>query len=175
MNNEDFTKSMNSKIEVVYLDMDGVLSDFMSRYREVNGEWKRDREGMQSDGWSRFCKDGHFATLDTWPGWSVLTTYIDALSSIRNFRVEILTSTGGPEFHELVTADKTAWCQKHGLPYKVNTVPGRWHKKDFANETSVLIDDTPDVIDQWKANGGIGILHTDANQTITQLCSFLDI
>jgi hypothetical protein len=33
----------------------------------------------------------------------------------------------------------------------------------------VLIDDYPQNIQQWKAEGGIGILHVSASQTIAQL------
>ena len=42
-------------------------------------------------------------------------------------------------------------------------------KKDYANENSILIDDRSKNIDQWRAAGGIGILHTDAASTIEKL------
>lgn len=175
MNNPSCTKNMKPKIDILYLDMDGVLSDFMSRFKQLEGDWKRTPEGMQSSGWARFCEGGNFATLDTWPGWYALTSYVELLSAHQGFDIEILTSTGGAEFHEQVQADKTTWCRKHGLAYKVNAVPGRWNKHKFATPCSVLIDDTADVIEQWRAAGGFGILHTDLDQTILELNVLLDI
>lgn len=149
-------------IDTIYLDMDGVLSDFMARFREVNGDWKRDGEGKHSEGWRRFCQERHFANLDTWPGAAELLEFVAGL----DVNVEILTSTGGAEFHDIVTADKQQWCEEHGIFYAVNTVPGRWHKRTFARPTAILVDDTEDVIEDWMRSGGIGILHTDVYKTI---------
>jgi hypothetical protein len=164
------------KIDTIYLDMDGVLSDFMSKYRELNGDWKRDGEGKKSDGWSKFCEGGHFASLDPWPDGDILMAYVDALAiSIPELRIEILTSTGGADYHEQVKADKIAWCCAQGIPYTVNAVPGRWTKKDWARPTAILIDDTQDVIDDWTAAGGIGILHVDVTETAKALAKALDI
>lgn len=158
-------------IDTIYLDMDGVLCDFMTRFKELNGDWKRDHEGKKSDGWKNFCEGRHFATLETWPGAPELLQFVGELG----INVEILTSTGGPDYHDIVTEDKTTWCEDHGIFYKVNTVPGRWHKKNLARPTAVLIDDTEDVIKEWTEAGGIGILHTDVDKTINQLKRVLDI
>lgn len=159
------------KIDTIYLDMDGVLSDFMARFKEVNGNWKRDGEGKKSEGWKNFCEGRHFATLDTWPGAAELLEFV----ANTGVNVEILTSTGGPDYHDIVTEDKMSWCEDHGIFYKVNTVPGRWNKKNYARDTAILIDDTEDVIQEWTQNGGIGILHTDVNKTIDELKNLLDI
>ena len=43
------------------------------------------------------------------------------------------------------------------------------NKKDFAAPNNILIDDKPSTIDSWNAAGGIGILHTSAANTISQL------
>ncbi len=42
-------------------------------------------------------------------------------------------------------------------------------KQEFANPNAILIDDRPSNIEQWRAKGGIGILHTSADETIEQL------
>jgi hypothetical protein len=39
----------------------------------------------------------------------------------------------------------------------------------FANEDKILIDDMEQTIKEWKNAGGIGILHTSAADTISQL------
>jgi len=46
----------------------------------------------------------------------------------------------------------------------------REQKKDFcASEGSILIDDLQSNIDAWEAYGGTGILHKDAEETMTIL------
>jgi hypothetical protein len=42
-------------------------------------------------------------------------------------------------------------------------------KAEYAKSTTILVDDTPDVIDSFGAAGGIAILHKDVNDTIRQL------
>jgi hypothetical protein len=54
-------------------------------------------------------------------------------------------------------------------------VPGKSLKQQYANPNSILIDDTPIVIEQWNAAGGIGILHTDAISTIKELKKYIDL
>jgi hypothetical protein len=164
---------MMTTIDVIYLDMDGVLSDFMSKYRELNGDWKRDHEGKRSTAWNDFCEGGYFAQLDAWPG---CTELIELVEGIRGeVRVEILTSTGGSYHHDRVEADKKRWCEERGIFYKVNAVPGRWTKKDWATPRSILIDDTEDVIRDWTLAGGKGILHRDNDTTIKTLKKYLTL
>jgi len=40
---------------------------------------------------------------------------------------------------------------------------------DDKRQPAILIDDYPKNVDQFKAAGGIGILHTSASNTISQL------
>ena len=42
-------------------------------------------------------------------------------------------------------------------------------KQNYAQKDRILIDDRPSNIDQWRASGGIGILHISASDTIRQL------
>jgi hypothetical protein len=42
-------------------------------------------------------------------------------------------------------------------------------KHEFSGKNRILIDDRADTIENWNAKGGIGILHTSANNTIKQL------
>jgi DNA-binding ferritin-like protein len=47
--------------------------------------------------------------------------------------------------------------------------PVHAYTEGLYNEMSVLFDDMQKNIDQWKAHGGIGILHTNAKDTIKKL------
>lgn len=47
-------------------------------------------------------------------------------------------------------------------------------KKDYANKNSIFIDDMEKNISQWREEGGIGILHKNALDTIQQLKDYLE-
>jgi hypothetical protein len=83
-----------------------------------------------------------------------------------NIPTEILSSTSSEKRDADIRAQKLMWLQTHNIGFKVNLVPGKRLKKDFSNANSILIDDTPVNIDQWRREGGIGILHTDTISTL---------
>jgi hypothetical protein len=49
------------------------------------------------------------------------------------------------------------------------TLAQSFNKKNYAEPNHILIDDRLSNIEQWRAAGGIGILHTSSDETITQL------
>ena len=79
-------------------------------------------------------------------------------------------TAAGEVNRELVVFDKNEWIKRHVDP----TVPVTCtftgtQKAAYAYEGSVLIDDRQKNIDHWVENGGIGILHTSAENTIKEL------
>jgi hypothetical protein len=155
-------------IETIYLDMDGVLCSFEKRYIELFGETpgtSRDRKEFSSN-WTQFIEGKNFASLDWQEGAHKLLQFVE---TIPNVNIEILSSSGGQKYHTEVTIQKTQWLCERGIEFKINTVPGRKLKAEYAKSTSILVDDTPDVIDSFEAAGGIAILHKDVNETISKL------
>ena len=155
-------------VNKLYLDMDGVLCNFEKRYIELFGESprsSRDRKNFSSN-WTKFIEGENFATLDWNTGGQELLAYV---RTIPNVEIEMLTSSGGLKYHTEVTIQKTQWLCERGIDYKINTVPGRKLKAAYAKSTTILVDDTPDVIDSFGAAGGITILHKDVNETIAKL------
>lgn len=159
----------------IYLDMDGVICDFNKEYKKTFGispsEADRNKKEF-SKNWTIFCEGRHFEKLDYWPGANQLLGVVSAISTDPDVTVEMLTSTGGLKYHDLVAEQKEKWLSDHYIHYKANCVSGRVNKKKFAGKWKILIDDTEDCIDGFNENGGIGILHKDVNETVTKLQNY---
>jgi hypothetical protein len=115
--------------------------------------------------------NGNFESLEWFPGGKEL---LDFIQNETDWEVEILSSSGGEKFHSEVAAQKVVWLCNNGIPYKANIVPGRKHKTAYATPETILIDDTEDIIVNFNAAGGLGILHKDANETLAKLRTLLD-
>jgi hypothetical protein len=63
---------------------------------------------------------------------------------------------------------KRLWV-KNNLPGTKLILARAKDKQNYACKDCILIDDRPSNIDQWRSQGGIGILHTSASDTIRQL------
>jgi hypothetical protein len=158
----------------IYVDMDGVLANFEKRYIELFRESPdsgRERKEF-SQNWPTFIEGKHFETLDWWPGGPELITYLGINVPLDS--VEILSSSGGNKYHDQVVIQKNKWIETFNLPeWKVNVVAGRKKKAEFATPDSILIDDTLDVIQAFRASGGIGIHHKDIGNTLMLLDIYL--
>ena len=152
------------KITKIYLDMDGVIADFNKRYKELYKMEPKEAEDKKEfyKFFDSFIATKQFATLDLMPDAVLLLNYLSKL----NIPTEILSSTSSEKRDADIRAQKLMWLQTHNIGFKVNLVPGKRLKKDFSNANSILIDDTPVNIDQWRREGGVGILHTDTISTL---------
>lgn len=158
----------------IYVDMDGVLADFYKRFNELfNQKPERDypsntqRKKAYINNWHEFIKGEHFMTLDPMPDLQLGLTALRILH--KKIPVEILGSTAKPEFMDELSRQKTSWLKSHGIEFHPIFVPGKQLKRQYAGPGKVLIDDTGINIDQWNADGGIGILHTDWYSTLEKL------
>lgn len=155
------------KIDKIYLDLDGVVCDFNKRFKEIYGVGPDEPNAKKnfSNFFTNFIKDQHFATLDLLPGALTLVEYLKNLP----IPTEILSSTGRPEGYLEVSRQKGVWLDTHNIPFKQNFVPGKELKKNFATPSSLIIDDTLSVIDDWKQAGGIAIHHKNVRDTMVHL------
>lgn len=153
--------------------MDGVLCDFEEAFAKRFGYPSmsvRDRKNFSQE-WPIFIQEKMFENLDWFPGGKELLAFIRE----HPIDVEILSSSGGLTHHEEVKRQKKIWLKKHGIHYKVNIVPGRKHKKEYAAPDRILIDDTKDIIDQFNNAGGVAIHHTDLGKTLKVLKVLLEM
>lgn len=160
-------------IRKIYLDMDGVLSDFSKRFIEVNTIDPEEVRGTftESEAWDKFVNDGHFATLEWFPGGIQLWDYLKPNLLVRD--IEILSSSGGHRFYETIAKDKTEWLRKNNIHIPVNVVPGKRFKRDFAHPSHLLIDDTERNVVEFIEAGGEAILHRTFEETLVELKRFL--
>jgi len=152
----------------VYVDMDGVLANFERRYFERYGELPgsmRDKKEFNNY-WDDFVLTNQFETLELWPGAKELLHYLNSQTDVEK---EILSSSGGPKYHDTVTEQKKVWLKKFDILYPANIVSGRKNKSLYAKPDTVLIDDTSDVITAFNKAGGIGILHKEIGNTLMLL------
>jgi hypothetical protein len=161
------------KMKTLYLDMDGVLCFFEKRYKELFQSMGERSQKDFNKNWPSFIQGKNFETLEKFPGCDKLLAFAKDLQDNHGIKVEILSSSGGEKFHSEVTAQKIKWLCDNGITFKANIVPGSGKKAAFATPENVLVDDTDYVIDAYVKADGIGILHTDADETIAKLKSML--
>lgn len=152
----------------IYLDMDGVLTDFEKRYNELFGIKPEEVTARTAHFWRNFepfIEGGNFRTLDKHPHADQLLQFVHEM----RVPVEILTSSGGDKHHERVSADKIEWLCNNGIPYKANIVPGGSKKALLAQPWHILVDDTLHVVEKYRVAGGTAILHYDIDETLKEL------
>lgn len=160
------------KINCIYLDMDGVIANFEKRYLELYGVTpQKTRSNKEFGGFfDSFIEGNNFVTLELMP---------DAMDLVRALRnalppTQILSSTASTKRHEAISKQKIQWLETHGIDFQRNLVPGKELKKRYARTDTLIIDDTESVIDDWRAAGGVAILHKNVQDTLVQLKFILD-
>ena len=145
----------------IYCDMDGVLADFESGYEKLTGVDLKGEFQKGDDFWEPISKAGvgFWAGLKWMPDGQKLWNYI------KPYKPDLLSA---PSREESSRIGKAVWV-KYKLPGTKLILRYAKQKQELANPESILIDDRQINIDQWEAAGGIGILHTSADNTISQL------
>ena len=155
------------KLSIIYLDMDGVIADFEKRYKELYGmSPKQTRDRKEFNGYfDDFIARNSFATLDMMPG------AMELINFLRKAPVptHILSSTANQEKYDAISKQKMIWLQTHGITFNPIFVPGKKHKKKYAKEDALIIDDTSSVIEDWRIAGGHAIWHKDVPSTMAML------
>ena len=159
------------RISRIFLDMDGVIADFVKRYKEMYGMEPREAEKKKEFNkfFDEFVDTNQFATLDLMPG------AMQGIEFLRKASVptQILSSTANEARYDAISKQKMIWLQTHGITFNPIFVPGKRHKYKYATPDSIIIDDTESVIDDWRKAGGIGILHKDWMTTLAILRQYV--
>jgi hypothetical protein len=146
----------------IFLDLDGVLTDFQKSMCALMGV-KLDRDKVWDDSrklWSKVDEEGEkFWTEMEWqPGGKNLW------EALKEYTPTILSS---PTRHESSKTGKRKWVRENlGDDVKVIL---ETKKEKYASPDAILVDDRKKNIAKWKEAGGIGVLHTDPDKTIDKV------
>ena len=162
-----FYKEAKGELPRIYCDMDGVLCDFEYAANRVTGQvWGGLRTGQD---WGSIKKTKNFwSTLPWKSGGRQLWNYI------KKFDPHILSAytTEDPN----CKPGKRRWLSNNlGLSGSRINLVRRSEKRNFAMDgrrPAILIDDYPKNISDFKSAGGIGIIHSNTQTTISQLKRF---
>ena len=151
----------------LYLDMDGVLADFNKAYIRYDPK-KEDRKKFRA----AVMEYKIFEDLDFMPDTQELLNHVSKLHGVD---VQILTSMGtfDPIQGDEAKRQKLKWLNDKNIPYKANFVRSKEEKSKYATDHAILIDDSVGCISPFIRQGGHGILHTNASETISILDSLI--
>ena len=157
----------------LYVDMDGVLTDFERRFEQFAGVDPEEFVAQKTIEFGKTKANEEFWDLIDkqigiryWVGMPWMSQGEKLWNYIKKFNPIILSS---PSRDESSRIGKGLWVKRNipGTPLKLAFKASG--KAKYASPTSILIDDREDNIQAWKAAGGIGILFKSADQVINEL------
>lgn len=147
----------------IYCDMDGVLTDFDRAYFDLTGI---DIGNEFHDG-PGFWEPINNAGVGFWSDMEWKNDGKRLWNYIEKYSPKILSA---PSRNVESRIGKIQWVERE-LPGVELLLKYAKNKKDLSEPNSILIDDRPSNIEDWREKGGIGILHVSAKHTIDQLKS----
>lgn len=155
----------------IYVDMDGVLSDWEAQFKRYSGGITVDTYDSLYGKKKRYDlvnenSPSYYATMPWMKDGKLLYNFVKDFP-----HVEILSHAPDKKAY----IGKMQWLKSNQIPFKANLVPNREDKAKFANADSILIDDREDVVSDFINAGGKAILHKNSTDTINQLKQLLGI
>lgn len=140
----------------IFCDMDGVIADFfaeLARSYKVN-HWKEIPQ-KKNDTFEKIAGTDFFYNIPKFPTSDELVTFIHKVSE-GNWVIlssPLYKDEDNSAFH------KRRWLAKQGyIPQnQIYTSAKELYATTKDNRPNILIDDRPENIARWRANGGIGI------------------
>lgn len=145
----------------IYQDMDGCLTNFGKAIKELGLNFDiLDNEPGRA--WPIIAKAGE----NFWAHMKWMKDGQELWDYVKKYDPTILSA---PSQANSSKTGKRIWV-KNELGQNVKVILCKAaEKQQYANPKAILIDDMQKNIDQWLSNGGIGVLHTNAKDTIKKL------
>lgn len=160
----------------VYCDLDGVHVDLLSQVKKYYPKYADGitRDDITAEMWHQMFTYEEVSFFSCAPSFfdsSLLAKFLDKNSP----DWIVLSALPNPKHGHTYNAlrGKQLWVQDHFGFSQPAIFCLRSHKQSYAVDGSILIDDSPENIENWKRHGGIGILHKTAAMTIVELESCL--
>ena len=157
----------------VYVDMDGVLTDFERRFEQFAGVTPDEFMAQKKIEFGQEKADEQFWDLIDkqigvrfWAGMPWMPQGEDLYKYIKKYKPTILTS---PSRDESSRIGKGVWVKRNMPNVPVKFGYKAEGKAKYAGPNKILIDDREDNIAAWKAAGGIGILFKSTEQVKNEL------
>ena len=153
--------------KVIYLDMDGVLADFDKQY------FRNGRKSFEFEEFEKEVMDNAlFLRLEKMPDFEELITGVFEVANEYGFDVEICSSVHAlaQTMIDYASEQKRQWLIHNNLKsLKTNFVERKSGKARFADENTILIDDSIECITYFTEAGGNAICHKNAASTVVIL------
>jgi hypothetical protein len=163
---EEETQPQSSQQYTIYCDMDGVIADFDKRFKDLNPEHLNAAEYQSKYGIEKFWDFiDEENKVKFWVGIPWMPDGKQLWDYIKDKQPTLLSA---PSKKPASRLGKRLWV-KNNIPGTPLILASADKKQNYSGGNKILIDDRPDNVDQWRSQGGIGILHTNAQNTINQL------
>lgn len=143
----------------IYCDMDGVLTNFESRFDHFTGMHPQEYE-------KKFGVEQFWHLIDTkigvrfWVGMDWMPEGQRLWDFIKPYKPDLLTS---PSRHNTSRLGKNLWVKNNLNPKPKTIFAYSADKQRYSKENAILIDDKKSNINEWAAKGGIAIRCKDGN------------
>jgi len=161
-------------MKTIFLDMDGVVSDFDKYANEILGYSTPGGKRYPLEDWAKISANPRFYRhLDLCPYADLLVNKVCELAKAKGYDVKFLTAIPRANDVPWCFNDKVEWAQQNFPEIPVWFGPYSHDKQHHCQPGDILIDDRDDNINEWNRVGGIGILHVNYNvdETLIKLSS----
>lgn len=164
----------------IFLDMDGVLSDFVKGFEKKVGitpiafkhEYDEKYGSHQKHFWETIVKIPNF-----WYDIPMCKEAKELVKYLSKYDLKIISAIPSKIGKRKAKREKKKWIKKHLGKHKIiftelstkNYMNGKKEKHCKGTLDYVLIDDSAENVKRWRAKGGLAILHFSANHTISVL------
>ena len=153
----------------IYVDMDGVVSDFDKAIVNIFGEEYSNK--IADTFWKKTVVDNQvFRHMPPIP------EGLSLVSQLRSdgHQVCFMTSTGGMPHHIDIAKQKLDWLSANSMgDLPVAFCMNTQGKGAYASPGAVLIDDRQKVLAAWRGNGGFGFQFIPEQERVLEILSYL--
>jgi hypothetical protein len=161
---EYLNEYVNNAKQILYCDLDGVLGDFDARFQYFA---KMKPQAYEK----KYGKEAFWDLIDKqvgeifWTGIEWMPEGEKLWNYIKKYNPIILSA---PSRNSVSRMGKKIWVEDK-MPGTQLILASRENKMEYSGKNKILIDDRADTISEWISKGGIGILFTSTEQTISDL------